>query len=143
MKKIGRMIGRFFRHIGLFFDKWLITPITKLILRIMGFFKGLIKSFDRISGRKSTLLVVSLLLAFGVFVVIDQESNVMIDQYAEILYKQKVTANYNEELYVVEGLPETVDVVTYGIPITFILSISLSTITVYDVISGSNTGLNV
>ena len=114
MKKIGRIIVRFFRHIGLFFDKWLITPITKLILKIMGFFRGLVKSFDRVSGRKSTLLIVSLLLAFGVFVVIDQESNVMIDQYAEILYNQPVTAVYNEESYVIEGLPKAVDITLIG-----------------------------
>ena len=101
MKKIGRMIIRLFRHIGLFFDKWLITPITKLILKLMSFGKNFFKEFDRISGRKSTLLVVSLLLAFGVFIVIDQESNVMINQYAEILYNQPVTAVYNEELYVI------------------------------------------
>ena len=62
--------------------------------------KNLVKAFDKVSGKKSTLLVVSLLLAFGVFVVIDQGSNVMIDQYAEILYNQPVTAVYNEELYV-------------------------------------------
>ena len=63
---------------------------------------------------KSTLLIVSLLLAFGVFVVIDQGSNVMIDQYAEILYNQPVTAVYNEELYVVEGLPKEVDITLIG-----------------------------
>lgn len=114
MKKIGRLIGRLFRHIGLFFDKWLITPITKLILRIMNVGKGLVKAFDKVSGKKSTLLVVSLLLAFGVFIVIDQGSNVMIDQYAEILYNQPVTAVYNEELYVVEGLPKEVDITLIG-----------------------------
>lgn len=114
MKKIGKALIKFFRSIGLFFDKWLITPLTKLILRIMKGSKELVKSFDKISGKKSTLLIVSLLLAFGVFLVIDQESNVMIDQYAEILYKQPVTAVYNEELYVVEGLPETVDITLIG-----------------------------
>ena len=114
MKKIGRAIARLFKHIGLFFDKWLITPITKLILRIMGFGKGLVKSFDRVSGKKSTLLIVSLVLAFGVFVVIDRESNVMIDQYAEILYDRPVTAVFNEELYVVEGLPKSVDITLIG-----------------------------
>ena len=114
MKKIGKLIMRLFRHIGLFFDKWLITPITKLILKIMSLWKSLVKSFDKVSGRKSTLLVVSLILAFGVFVVIDRESNIMIDQYAEILYNQPVTAVYNEELYVVEGLPKTVDITLIG-----------------------------
>ena len=38
----------------------------------------------------------------------------MVDNSAEILYSQKVIANYNEEAYVVEGLPETVDVVLMG-----------------------------
>lgn len=114
MKKIGKMIGRIFRHIGLFFDKWLITPITKIILKVMNFFKENVKSFDRIAGKKSTLLIVSLLLAFGTFIIIDQESNVMIDQYAEILYNQPVTAVYHEESYVVEGLPKTVDITLIG-----------------------------
>lgn len=114
MKKISRMFGRIFHHIGVFFDKWLITPITKIILKLMNFLHNSFKSFDRIAGKKSTLLVVSLLLAFGIFVIIDQESNVMIDQYAEILYDQQVTAVYNEELYVVEGLPKTVDITLIG-----------------------------
>ena len=114
MKKIGRVIVRLFRHIGLFFDKWLITPITKLILRLMDLGKRLVQSFDKISSKKSSLIVTSLVLAFLVFVLIDQESNVMINQYAEILYDQPVTAVYNEESYVVEGLPESVDITLIG-----------------------------
>ena len=114
MKKVLSKIGKFFRKIGLFFDKVLIAPITRLILRITDFFKNNAKNFDRIAGKKSTLLIVSLILAFGVFVLIDRESNVMIDQYAEILYNQPVTAVYNEELYVVEGLPDKVDITLVG-----------------------------
>ena len=114
MKKIGNGIVRFFRNVLLFFDKWLITPLTKIILKLMKLIKELTKNFDKVSGKKSTLLIISLLLAFGVFFVIDQESNVMIDQYAEILYDRPVSAIYNEELYVVEGLPKTVDITLIG-----------------------------
>ena len=114
MKKTDNGIVRFFRNVLLFFDKWLITPLTKLILKLMKLIKELTKNFDKVSGKKSTLLIVSLLLAFGVFFVIDQESNVMIDQYAEILYDRPVSAIYNEELYVVEGLPKTVDITLIG-----------------------------
>lgn len=114
MKKISRAILTFFRHIGSFFDKWLITPITKLMLKIVEIFKDNAKSLDHIMNKKSTLIVISLLLAFGVFVLIDQESSVMIDQYAEVLYDEPVTAIYNEELYVVEGLPKTVDITLVG-----------------------------
>lgn len=114
MKKIIRGIGKLFHHIGSFFDKWLITPITKFILRIIDFFKDSSKGLDKFIGKKSTLIVISLILSFAVFILIDRESSVMADQYAEILYKQPVTAVYNEELYVVEGLPKDVDITLVG-----------------------------
>ncbi len=114
MKKIVKIIGKFFQHIGSFFDKWMITPITKFILRITDFFKDNSKGIDKFIGKKSTLIIVSLILAFGVFLLVDQESSVMKDQYAEILYNQPVSAVYNEELYVVEGLPKTVDITLVG-----------------------------
>ena len=114
MKKVLKVIGRLIRHIGRFFDKWLITPITKLILIISELFKNNSKNFDRIIGRKSTLLVISLALAFAVFIIIDKDSDIMIDQYAEIIENQPVTPFYNEELYVVEGIPKTVDITLVG-----------------------------
>ena len=104
MKRIGKIVMGVFKRMGLFFDRLLITPLTRLILKLMEITKSLIKSFDKVSGKKSTLLMFSLILAFLTFIVIDRESNVMIDQYAEILYDRPVTAVYNEELYVVEGL---------------------------------------
>lgn len=113
-KKMFRGIGRLLRRIATFFDRWLITPITKLVLNITEFIKSNSKSIDRIIGRKSTLLVISLILAFAVFVIIDQESDIMIDKYAEILENQPVSAIYNEELYVVEGIPKTVDITLIG-----------------------------
>lgn len=114
MKKIIKQFGKILHHIGSFFDKWLITPITKFILKITDLFKDNSKGIDRFLGKKSTLIVISLILAFGVFILIDQESSVMTDQYAEILYNQPVTAIYNEELYVVEGLPKNVDITLVG-----------------------------
>ena len=102
------------KGIGSFFDKWLITPITKLILKISGVLKNNSKSIERTFNKKSTLIIISLILAFGVFILIDRESSIMIDQYAEILYNQPVSAVYNEELYVVEGLPKSVDITLVG-----------------------------
>lgn len=114
MKKITKPAKGLFHRIGLFFDKWLITPITKLILIGLDFFGNSGKNLDKLLSKKATLVVISLILAFGTFLIIDNESNVMIDQYAEILYNQRVSATYNEELYVVEGLPKTVDVTLIG-----------------------------
>ena len=110
MKKIFRGIGKLFSHIGAFFDRILITPITKLILKVTDFSKKNAKSIERFLGRKQTLIVISLLVALCIFFIIDGESSATIDQYAEILYDQPVTATYNEEAYVVEGLPKTVDI---------------------------------
>ena len=76
MKKIIKIFGKVFHPIGSFFDKWLITPITKLILKITNFFKNNSKSIERTFNQKSTLIIISLILAFGVFLLIDKESNV-------------------------------------------------------------------
>lgn len=114
MKKISRFIVKLFRQLFSLIDKVLITPITRIILKVMDISKSWAKGIDRLAGKKSTLLIISLALAFAVFLFIDNESNVMIDQYAEILYDQTVTAVYNEESYVVEGLPEKVDITLIG-----------------------------
>jgi YbbR domain-containing protein len=114
MKKIFRFFKGIFHGIYSIFDKWIITPITKFILKIIDASKNNNKGLERLLNKKSTLIIISLLLAFTTFYLIDRNSNVTIDQYAEVLYKQKVTASYNEELYVVEGLPQTVDITLIG-----------------------------
>ena len=113
MKKTN-IFKRIIRFIISFFDKYLISPITKLLLKIIDLFKSNTKTIDKFLSRKSTLLIISLALAFATFVVVDSQSSVLIDQYAEILYDQQVTAVYNEESYVVEGLPEKVDITLIG-----------------------------
>ena len=114
MKNKKNMLVRFFGKTYNFFDKFLITPITKTFIRTFFFLKKQLKALDGVAGKKSTLIIISLLLAFVTFLVIDQDSNVMVDHYAETLPNQKVTAIYNEELYVVEGIPDTVDITLIG-----------------------------
>lgn len=107
MKKIGKKII-------LFFDKWLITPITKLILLITDFVKDHGREIEKFINKKQTLIVLSLFFAFAVFVLVDQNSNTILNKSAEVLYNQPVIAEYNEEAYVIEGLPETVDITLIG-----------------------------
>ena len=90
MKKIIKIFKSIFHGIYSVFDKWIITPITKLILKIADLSKSNNKGLERLLNKKSTLIVISLLLAFATFYLIDRNKNVTIDQYAEILYKQKV-----------------------------------------------------
>ena len=96
MKNKKNMLVRFFGKTYNFFDKFLITPITKAFIRTFFFLKKQLKALDGVAGKKSTLIIISLLLAFVTFLVIDQDSNVMVDHYAETLPNQKVTAIYNE-----------------------------------------------
>lgn len=103
-----------FQKIALFFDKWLITPITKFFLFVIDFFTGNAKTLERIITNRQSLVVISLLFALLTFYIVDSKSTTLVDNSAEVLYGQAVKAIYNEESYVVEGLPETVDVTLIG-----------------------------
>lgn len=97
-----------------FFDRFLITPITKLILKTSNLSKRNINGIERILTRKQSLLIVSLIAAFAIFYAVDQKTTTLVDNSAEIIYGQPVRAIYNEELYVVEGVPKTADVTLIG-----------------------------
>ena len=110
MNKIVLLLKRIVR----FFDKRLITPISKLFVWFTDKSKGMGKSFEKMFSKKSSLIVFSLLLAVGIFYYIDTKSTTISQTSAEVLYNQKVNAIYNEESYVIEGIPETVDITMIG-----------------------------
>ena len=114
MKKLIKAICRFIGKIILFFDKILITPLMKLFMKITDFFKNNTKGFEKYLTSKKSLLVISLLIAFLAFYKLDNESSIMMNNYAERIYGEPVTAIYNEEAYVIEGIPKTADVVLIG-----------------------------
>ena len=114
MKKIGSRKGNIFSPVIRFFDKWLITPITKFILFISDCFKSNDKGIEKILNNRQALVVISLLFALLAFYAIDQQGVSLVDDNAEILYGVSVTPVYNEEEYVIEGLPESVDVTLIG-----------------------------
>ncbi len=109
-----KAIRIFFRNIWKIIDKKIIIPITKLILALTEHFDHSSKKVERWFSKASTLLFISLFLAVFVFVVIDQKVLLYSDNSAEVLKDRAVTVKYNEEAYVVEGLPETVDVTLIG-----------------------------
>lgn len=114
MKKTNNIIVRIIKAIFSFFDRWLITPITKLFMDVIDFFKQNGKNFEKLVTHRQSLVVISLLFALLAFYLIDQKHATLIDNSAEVLYGQKVTATYNEALYVVEGIPETTDITLIG-----------------------------
>lgn len=111
MKKI---ISHFFGPIGKFIDQKIITPITKLVLVITSKFDKSGRRLEKWLSKSNTLLFISLFLAFAIFVVIDRKIILFTDNTAEVLKDQKVKVTYNEEKYVIEGLPESVDITLIG-----------------------------
>lgn len=117
MKKNKKRTRKAFLFIKAFIrliDKKIITPITKFILLISEKLGKRTDRFERWLVKKNTLLFISLVLAIALFIMIDNKSITLVDSCAEVLHNQKVEAIYNTETYVVEGLPETVDVTLIG-----------------------------
>lgn len=114
MKKKSNIIVRFLKAIAHLFDKILILPLAKLIVKYRDSRKLSSANFEKIINNKQVLIILSLLLAFASFLFVDRKSATLIDKSAEVLYNQKVTAIYNEEEYVIEGLPSTVDITLIG-----------------------------
>ncbi len=114
MKKISKAVGRFFKSIARFFDKWLITPLTKFFVSFIDFFNNKGSKFEKFLVNRQALVVISLLFALITFYMIDEKHVTLIDKSAEVLYNQKVNVKTNEALYVVEGVPEEVDVTLVG-----------------------------
>ena len=113
-KKRTKKAFLFIKAIIKLIDKKIVTPITKFILLISDKMGRRTDKFERWLVKRNTLVFVSLIIAIGLFFAIDQRTTSLIDSYAEVLYNQKVDAVYNTETYVVEGLPESVDVTLIG-----------------------------
>ena len=125
-KKRARKAFLFIKAIIRLIDKKIITPITKFILLITDKMSKRTDRFERWLVKKNTLVFISLLISIIAFFAIDNKSISLVDSYAEVLYDQKVEAIYNTETYVVEGLPETVNVTLIGRKIDMYLAKQLS-----------------
>lgn len=114
MKKISRVIIRTFKSCIRFIDKWIITPVTKFFVNVIDLFTNRNTRFEKILTNRQSLIILSLIFALVTFYAIDKKHISLIDNSAEVLYNQKVNVNYNEALYVVEGVPEEVDLTLVG-----------------------------
>lgn len=111
---IARGIYKFFEYIYKILDKTIITPISKVMLFFSQLFKNTGRPFDRLLNNKLFLISFSLGLAITIFFLVDQKADLLISSSAKVLTDQELIAIYNKEAYVVEGLPETVDITLMG-----------------------------
>ena len=96
------------------FDRLIIMPITRFIFNIRKRLNRPNKKFETWLSKSSTLLFVSLFLAIAIYIVVDRRIITFSSQSAKVFKDQKVNVVYNEEQYVVEGLPDKVDVTLIG-----------------------------
>lgn len=113
MKKSSGM-HIFFKNVGKIIDKKIIVPLTRFVLNIGKLFNKIGNKLENALSSSNTLLFVSLFLAVVVFIMIDRKILILTENSAEVLKSQPVHVTYNEESYVIEGLPEAVDVTLIG-----------------------------
>ena len=114
MNKIFNLIASFFKGIYNLIDKYIVTPISKIIYNIDKKANKSGGKIEKILNRPNMLLYMSLALAIIVFLLIDSKVITLVETEAEIITNQPVNVEYNSEAYVIEGLPETVDITLIG-----------------------------
>ncbi len=114
MKGLFKAIKSIFMAIYRVLDKLIVTPISRLIFNIGEYLRVHNLKLDYIISRPNFIIYVSLILAVVMFLLIDSRVITLVESEAEVITNVPVKANYNEEAYVVEGIPETVDVILIG-----------------------------
>lgn len=111
---IPKFIFKIFKFLYKILDVVLITPLSKLVYIIRDALTSKNGRLDKFLNNPNTLVYVSLILAIVVFFVVDRNVINLTETEAVVLTNQAVIADYNEEAYVVEGIPETADIVLMG-----------------------------
>lgn len=114
LKKIGKFFARLFKMLYKVIDTLLVTPISKAVYFIGDKLSNRNGNLDKFLNKPNTLIYVSLICAFAAFFAVDRKVINLVETEAIVLSNQPVVAEYNEEAYVVEGIPESADIVLMG-----------------------------
>ncbi len=114
LKKIGRVIFTFFESIFKVIDKFIVMPISRLIYNVQKGTNSNNNSFNKLLNRPQFLIIMALVFAIICFVLIDNKVLSLVSNEAEIIKDVPVNLIYNEEAFVVENVPKTVDITISG-----------------------------
>lgn len=114
MNRVAKIIGSFLKAIYRLIDKSIVTPISRIIYNVNNYLKNHNGGLDKLLNRPNVLLYASLVLALVVFLLIDSQVINLVESEAEVVTNIPVTVKYNEEAYVVEGIPDAVDMILTG-----------------------------
>lgn len=114
MSKIFKPIIELFKLIYKLIDKLIVIPISRIIYRVNEMSRNNSGKVEKLLNRPNVLIYVSLFCAIALFILIDTKAIDLVSDEAEILSDQPVNIIYNEEAYVVEGVPDSVDITLIG-----------------------------
>ena len=114
MNKILQTFKKLFSWLYEIINKFFIVPLSKLVVWIFEKFNKPGKRFENWISKSRTLLFISLIIAVLTFIVIDQRIISFAGTSAEVLEGRPVTVLFDEDNYVVEGIPETVNITLIG-----------------------------
>ena len=114
INKILKFFGKIFKILYKILDILLITPLSKGAYFVIDKVTSRNGSFEKFINNPNTLIYVSLVCAFALFALVDSKVINLTETEAIVLSNQPIIAKYNEEAYVVEGIPETGDIVLMG-----------------------------
>ena len=140
MNKIFKPIILLFKGLYKLLDRFIVTPISRIIYRINELIRNNSGKLEKVLNRPNVLIYVSLFCAIGVFLLVDSKSISLVSDEAEVLADQPVKVIYNEEAYVVEGVPDKVDITLIGRKSDLYLAKQIGEHEVVLDLSGYNTG---
>lgn len=112
-KSIGRGIFNFFKIMYKIIDRLIIMPISRVVYNISKSFDGS-TGFNTLLGKPRFLIIMSLVFAIICFILIDNKVINLVKNEAEIINNVPIKLIYNEEAFVVENVPDTVDITITG-----------------------------
>lgn len=113
-KPIAKFFKIFFRILYRIIDLLIVTPLSKLVYKIGDMLSNRNSTLDKFLTNPTTLLYISLLCALAAFFAVDLKVINLTETEAIVLSNIPIDAEYNDAAYVVEGVPESADIVLMG-----------------------------
>ena len=113
MRTLIKFFVKLFKGIYKLIDKVIVTPISKYTYRIIKKFNKRTGGIDKLLNRPNFLLYLPLIIAVAVFLLVDNKVVTLVEEKAEVISNIPITVK-SDEKYIVEGIPETVDVILTG-----------------------------
>ncbi len=114
LKKIGKMLYVIIESFLKFIDKIIIMPISRLVYNISKSTSNNNNEINKILNRPQFLIILSLVFALIFFFLIDKKVINLVSTEAGIIKNVPVNLIYNEGVFVVENVPETIEITISG-----------------------------